>query len=412
MTAISSEPHSPADLLQGVRVLDLTHVLSGPFATYQMALLGADVIKVENPSGGDLARRLGGAPELNHDLMGASFQAQNAGKKSVALNLGTESGRKVFKSLVETADVLVENFRPGVMDRLQLGYEDLRKINPGLIYCSISGFGQDGPLRAKPAYDQIIQGMAGVMSITGTPESAPLRVGYPVADSIGGMTAAFATMAALFARERTGRGTFIDVSMLDSTIVSMGWIVSNYLAGNIPPEPIGNENMTAAPSGTFRAADGPLNIAANKDEQFQTLCRLLHRDDLLADPRFAEREVRKANRAALNAEVNAALATQRVEHWVEALTAAGIPAGPVLDVPTILAHPQIVCRRLIQDVGEPGPGCAPTRVTRTGFRLGTSEPTARSAPPRLGEHTVEVLQAIGFSAGAIAELNRTGVVAC
>ena len=298
------------------------------------------------------------------------------------------------------------------MDRLQLGYEDLRKINPGLIYCSISGFGQDGPLRAKPAYDQIIQGMAGVMSITGTPESAPLRVGYPVADSIGGMTAAFATMAALFARERTGRGTFIDVSMLDSTIVSMGWIVSNYLAGNIHPEPIGNENMTAAPSGTFRAADGPLNIAANKDEQFRTLCRLLHRDDLLADPRFAEREARKANRTALNAEVNAALAAERVEHWVEALTAAGIPAGPVLDVPTILAHPQIVCRRLIQDVGEPGPGCTPTRVTRTGFRLGTSEPTARSSPPRLGEHTAEVLQAIGFSDGAIAELNRTGVVAC
>lgn len=412
MTATSSEPHSPADLLQGVRVLDLTHVLSGPFATYQMALLGADVIKVENPSGGDLARRLGGAPQLNRELMGASFQAQNAGKKSVALNLGTDEGREVFRSLVETADVLVENFRPGVMARLQLGYEDLRKINPRLIYCSISGFGQDGPLKAKPAYDQIIQGMAGVMSITGTPEGAPLRVGYPVADSIGGMTAAFATMAALFGRERTGQGTFIDVSMLDSTIVSMGWIVSNYLAGDVRPEAIGNENMTAAPSGTFRAADGPLNIAANKDEQFRTLCQLLQRDDLLADPRFAEREARKANRSALNEVLNAALATQRVAHWVEALTAAGIPAGPVLDVPTILAHPQIVGRRLIQEVGQPGPDGTRTRVTRTGFRLGTSEPTARSAPPRLGEHTADILRAMGFSDGAIADLNARGAVAC
>lgn len=410
MTEASLPPDAPADLLQGVRVLDLTNVLSGPFSTYQMALLGAEVIKIENPDGGDLARRLGAAPELNRDLMGTSFQAQNAGKKSLALDLKRPEGREVFLTLVATADVLVENFRPGVMDRLKLGWETLRQINPKLIYCAISGFGQAGPLRNSPAYDQIIQGMAGIMSVTGSPETAPLRVGYPVADTIGGLTGAFATMAALFARERTGKGRFIDVSMLDSSIVTMGWIVSNYLSAHVRPTPLGNENMTAAPSGTFVAADGPLNIAANKDEHFVALCGLIGRADLVADPRFCERELRKRHRVALNAEINAALAGASVGHWVEALTEAGIPAGPVLDIPAVLSHPQIAERRLVQEIATPGEPGAAMRVTRAGFRLGEGEPTARTAPPRLGEHTTEILRSIGLAPEAIEGLRAKGVV--
>lgn len=410
MTDASSAAETPADLLQGVRVLDLTNVLSGPFSTYQMALLGAEVIKIENPDGGDLARRLGAAPDLNRDLMGTSFQAQNAGKKSLALDLKTPAGRKVFQTLVATADVLVENFRPGVMDRLKLGWKDLREINPKLIYCAISGFGQAGPLRNSPAYDQIIQGMAGIMSVTGSPETAPLRVGYPVADTIGGLTGAFATMAALFARDRTGKGRFIDVSMLDSSIVTMGWIVSNYLSAHVRPTPLGNENMTAAPSGTFVAADGPLNIAANKDEHFVALCGLLGREDLVADPRFCERELRKRHRAALNVEINAGLAGASVAHWVEALTAAGIPAGPVLDIPAVLSHPQIAERRLIQEIPVPGETGATMRVTRAGYRLAEGEPTARTAPPRLGEHTTEILESLGLTAEAIEALRVEGVI--
>ncbi len=193
-------------LLEGIRVLDLTNVLAGPFGAYQLALLGADVIKVETPLSGDLARQLGADPDLNHQLMGASFLAQNAGKRSVTVNLKSEAGRQVFHRLVRTADVVIENFRPGVMARLELSYDTLRRLRPGLVYCAISGFGQDGPLRDNPAYDQIVQGLSGVMSITGDANTAPLRVGYPVADTIGGLTAAFAITAALVRRARTGEG--------------------------------------------------------------------------------------------------------------------------------------------------------------------------------------------------------------
>ena len=209
-----SAPPLPLD---GVRVVDLTNVLSGPFCTYQLALLGADVIKVEAPGGGDLARQLGADPELNKIGMGASFLAQNAGKRSVALDLKSPRGKDAFRRLVSTADVLVENFRPGVMARLGLGHESLAALRPPLVYCAISGFGQDGPLRDNPAYDQIVQGLSGVMSVTGDAASAPLRVGYPVADTIGGLTAAFAISAALLRAARTGKGEFIDVSIPAST---------------------------------------------------------------------------------------------------------------------------------------------------------------------------------------------------
>lgn len=212
-------------LLAGIRVVDLTNVLAGPFCGYQLALLGADVIKVETPGGGDLARQLGADPALNGQLMGASFMAQNADKRSIVLDLKTDAGKATFRSLVAGADVVLENFRPGVMRRLGLDHERLSEIKPGLVYCAISGFGQTGPLAGAPAYDQIIQGLSGLMSITGSEEAAPLRVGVPVCDTIGGLTAAFAICAALVQRSRTGKGAFLDVSMLDSTLVSMGWVV-------------------------------------------------------------------------------------------------------------------------------------------------------------------------------------------
>ena len=216
------------EVLKGIRVLDLTNVLAGPFCAYQLGLLGAEVIKVEIPETGDLARQLGADEGLNAQLMGASFLAQNGGKKSITLNLKVDSGKEVLRRLVATADVLIENFRPGVMTRLGVGYEDLRSYKPSLVYCAISGFGQEGPLKDAPAYDQIVQGLSGVMSITGDEDCAPMRVGYPVADTVGGMTAAFAISSALVRRASTGEGAFIDVSMLDSMLVTMGWVVSNF----------------------------------------------------------------------------------------------------------------------------------------------------------------------------------------
>ena len=279
--------------LSGVRVLDLTNVLAGPYCCYQLALLGAEVIKVERPGTGDLARQLGADPERNKSLMGVSFLAQNAQKKSVTLDMKHDQGKALLKRLVRTSDVLVENFRPGVMERLGLGYEVLKAENPNLIYCAISGFGQDGPWKDNPAYDQIVQGISGVMSITGDGDSAPLRVGYPLADTVGGMTAAFAISAALNDPER---GAFLDISMTEAVISTMGWVVSNHLIAGQTPGAHGNENTTSAPSGTFACADGPINVAANRDEQWQSMARHLGRDDLLAHPDYATREDRKRNR--------------------------------------------------------------------------------------------------------------------
>ncbi|TDK45748.1 CoA transferase [Antarcticimicrobium luteum] len=391
-------------------MLDLTNVLSGPFCTYQLALLGAEVIKIENPEGGDLARELGAGPELNTAKMGASFLAQNAGKKSMTLNLKSEAGKVLFLQLVDTADAVVENFRPGVMERLGLGQEVLRARRPELVYCAISGFGQEGPLRGNPAYDQIIQGMSGVMSITGDADSAPLRAGYPLCDTLGGMTAAFAIVSALLAARTTGMGRAIDVSMLDSTIVALGWVVSNYLLAGVTPAPIGNENMTAAPSGTFRTGDGPLNIAANRQQQFETLCRVIDRIDLASDPRFAEREARKANRAALNAEIEASLVTQPAEAWERTLNEVGVPAGRVMSIPDILAHPQIAGRRLIQQLDSSVDGIDRLSVVRAGYRLSDCEPAAGWAPPTLGADTDGLLQEIGVTAADRKNFRDSGVI--
>jgi crotonobetainyl-CoA:carnitine CoA-transferase CaiB-like acyl-CoA transferase len=399
-----------AGLLAGTRVLDLTNVLAGPFCCYQLAQLGAEVIKVEVPGSGDLARQLGADPELNRRGMGASFLAQNAGKRSITLNLKSPKGKEAFLRFVATSDVVVENFRPGVMDRLGIGYGALSAAKNDIVYCAISGFGQDGPLRFNPAYDQIVQGLSGVMSVTGDASSAPLRVGYPVADTTGGITAAFAIAAALFRRERSGEGELIDVSMLEASLVAMGWAVSNWLIAGIKPEPMGNENMTASPSGTFRTGDGLLNIAANKQVQFETLCKLLDRADLSIDPRFVGREDRKRRRSELNAEIEQALASRSARDWSVLLNENGVPAGEVLDVPAVLEHPQIAARGLLRTFESVPDVDGPVRVVRSGFRLRSGDPEPASPPPALGADTAELLAELGFSQQEVEALAREGAI--
>jgi crotonobetainyl-CoA:carnitine CoA-transferase CaiB-like acyl-CoA transferase len=395
--------------LRGFRVLDLTNVLAGPFACHQLAHLGAEVIKVEARDGGDLARQLGADPALNQARMGASFLAQNAGKRSIALDLKKPGGNAVLHRLVASADALVENFRPGVMARLGLGYEALLAHNPRLVYCAISGFGQDGPLRDLPAYDQIIQGMAGVMSITGDADSAPLRVGFPVADTIGGLTAAMAVAAALAERDRAG-GRFIDVSMLEAVLATMGWAVSNELIAGQPARPMGNENMTASPSGTFATGDGLLNIAANKQNQFEALARVIGRPDLIADARFSQRQARLDNRAALKAEIEAALAERSAEQWWPLLTAAGVPAGPVFTVGQALAHPQVSGRGLVESFADvPGVG-RDIRVLGTAMTIDGQAPTVITPPPELGQHTLDILREVGFDDAQVAALRAEGTI--
>lgn len=393
--------------LAGIRVLDLTNVLAGPFCCHQLAHLGAEVIKVEAAGRGDLARNLGADPALNAAGMGISFLAQNAGKKSVTVNLKHPAGRDLLKRLVRTADVLVENFRPGVMDRLEVGYEVLRAERPTLVYCAISGFGQDGPWVHRPAYDQIVQGAAGVMSITGDADSAPLRVGYPLADTVGGMTAAMAISAALNARPR---GTFIDVSMLEAVIASMGWVVSNHLIAGLEPQAAGNENLTSAPSGAFRCADGLLNIAANKDEQWVLLARHLGRDDLLENPDYATREHRKANRAALKGELEGVLGTRPARAWEEELNKLGVPAGAVLTVPEILATPQIADRGMLGTYPDvPGVGRDIT-VVHTGIKLDGEALSVADPPPLLGADNARIYGALGLTEAEIDLLSEEGAI--
>ena len=392
--------------LKGIRILDLTNVLAGPFCCHQLAHMGADVIKVETPGTGDLARQLGADPARNADLMGVSFLAQNPGKRSITLNLKSASGKRILKELVAKSDALVENFRPGVMARLNLDYETLARENPRLVYCAISGFGQDGPLAKLPAYDQIVQGMSGVMSITGDADTAPYRVGYPMADTIGGMTAAFAVAAALANRD-DNRGTFIDVSMLEAVIATMGWVVSNHLIAGQAPSPNGNDNFTASPSGTFKTADGVMNIAANKQEQFEVLCEIIGNPGLAQDPRFADRKNRLDNRSALTAELEAAFATAPTHDWVEKLTAQGVPAGPVWSVPEALAHPQLADRGLLQ-THRIGP--EDLQLVGIGAKLDGTAPGVSSPPPELGAHTNEILTELGYDAAQITTLKQEGAI--
>lgn len=405
-TNMSTDDATRAELLAGIRVLDMTNVLAGPFAGYQLALLGADVIKIETPGTGDLARHLGASTELSEQGLGVSFIAQNSGKRSVTINLKTEGGKRVFEKLVETADVLLENFRPGVLERLGFGWERLRSINPRLVYCAVSGFGADGPMRTRPAYDQVVQGLSGIMSVTGTPDVAPLRVGYPVCDSFGGLAAAFAVSSALIRQQRTGQGAYLDTSMLDAALTSMGWVVSDHLIAGREPTPMGNENITSAPSGTFNTADGALNIAANKQEQFEILCRVLERPELIDDSRFVTREDRKLNRNALREELETSLKAKSAIEWDEILLDSGVPAAPVVSVPSALRSDQVVQRGLVNTVDSPANDGSSIRVLGLPTHIDGRAVSPRTPPPLLGEHTDTILTEVGFDSSDIALLRK------
>ena len=394
-------------MLSSIRVLDLTNVLAGPFCCHQLAHMGAEIIKVEAVGRGDLARQLGADKQLNDAQMGISFLAQNAGKKSLTLDLKSDKGKEVFSKLVRTADVVVENFRPGVMARLGLAYDELKQLRPELIYCAISGFGQTGPLSPRPAYDQIIQGLSGVMSITGKPEDDPLRVGFPLADTIGGLTAAMAISAALNKRPR---GQMVDVSMLDSVLTTMGWVVSNYLIGGVIPAQQGNENITSAPSGTFQTSYGLINIAANEERQWLALVAHLNCPHLAKDSRFVTRDSRKIHRYELIAELEPYLKNKSALEWEVELTAIGVPAGVVMTVPEILAHPHIAHRGLLAEFENVQGLEQSISVMRTGFQSNGQPATVDTPPPVIGEHNNEILRELGYDGETIEQLRQKGII--
>lgn len=396
---------------KGIKVLDLSRVIASPFTGMQLAFLGADVIKIEDPGVGDGMRfRHGHNKQLSKKGMSTGFLSQNAGKRSVTLNLRTPEGQEIFRRLAKDADVILENLRTGTMERYGLGYEDLHRLNPRLVYCSLTAYGHTGPKKRHPAYDPVVQAASGMMTINGTPETGPLKVGPSVIDYGTGLAAAFAIASALFHRERSGEGQHIDVSMLDTAFVLMGQVITDVLTAGAVPRQQGNVNMFHPTNASFDTKDGQLYIAAMEDHQVRNLCRALGRDDIPSDPRFATGELRSKNGAILRGEFEKTFMARTATEWENILNEASVPAMRVRSIPEALADPQLNSRGLFR-VLDKVPGVE-ERVTvpLVPFRLSTGDANADLPPPMMGAHTDEVLRSAGYGAQQIAGLRARGVI--
>jgi len=387
--------------LAGVRVLDLTRYLAGPFCTMLLADYGADVVKVESREGREF--RL---PDAGRDSY--FFLSANRGKRSLTLDLRAPGGRDLLLRILPRFDVLVENFRPRVMEQLGLAPEMLTEHFPRLVYCGISGFGPDGPYRDRPGFDQIAQGMSGFMSLTGTSESGPTRAGIAIGDLLGGIFGAHGVQLALLARARTGRGQIVNTSLLEAMIGVLSWGAGMYFESGTAPGPAGQHHPLASPYGRFQARDGHLNIAAAKPEMWKRLARALGRVDWLSDERFADPLARVRYRAALTAEMEAALGKADVADWVERLNAIGIPTGPVLNVEQVFSDPHVLAREMLVELSHPELGTFKT--TGLPIKLAATPGRIERRPPLLGEHTEEVLLDCGLTRDAIAELRANAVI--
>lgn len=391
--------------LEGVRVVDLSRALAGPYCTMLLGDLGAEVVKVEEPGVGDDSRHWGPPFQGGES---AYFLSCNRNKRGIALNLKTEAGRKALLQLIERADVLVENFRPGLMDQLGFGYEAVAARNPRLIYCSISALGREGPEAHVPGYDIILQGMSGVSSVTGDPAGPPMRSGLPVSDILAGMTAMQAILAALYVRERTGRGQRVETTMLGATVAALGNYATSYLLSGKVPGQVGNSHPQVAPYDLVRARDGYVYIAGGNDGIWRRLAGALDLAPLLDDPRFATNAERVANRAPLLAAIEERTRRMPVETLLERLTAAKVPAGPVRDMRQVFESPQARHMGLAQEMQHPAAGAI--RVVDTPLKLSETPAMLRRHPPSLGEHTDEVLRELGYDDEAIARLRAEGAV--
>jgi formyl-CoA transferase len=396
--------------LSGTKVIDLTQVLAGPYAAYQLALMGAEVLKIETPGAGDWSRGIGPLPELNAEGMGLAYLTQNANKKSVALNLKTDEGLAIIKRLIESADVFIENFRPGTIARLGLSFEVVRQINPRIVYCSISAYGQDGAFSHRPAYDHVIQGMCGIMKTTGSAETGPQKVGAPYVDYATGLNAAFAIVAALHETRRSGEAVHLDVAMLDTSMLLMASLVTSHLTGGWTPQPTGNEAWSQSPSsGAFETRDGLLMIAANNEKQFQALCAGIARPDILVDPRWSTPPARRENAAALRAELVTIFRSGTAADWEAALDAAGVPAARVRSLDETLAEDHSRTRAITRTLPwdrEPRELHLPT----LGFKVNGQALAATVLPPELGGDTHAVLRDLGYSDSEISRLTEKAVI--
>jgi len=392
---------------EGIKILDFTQVLAGPYASYQLALLGAEIIKVERREGEDM-RRTPLSREWAERGLAPGWQAINGNKKSLTLDLARPEAIAIVKKLAVEADVVMENFRPGVMDKLGIGYAVLSEINPKLIYCAISGFGQTGPERASPGYDGKIQALSGIMAITGHEETGPTRAGFAVCDVLTGSTAAFGVSSALFQRSRTGKGQLVDVSMLEATLAFLAGQVADYSVAGHRQKLSGNQAVSRKPTANlFKAGEGYLLLAVNNEKQYIALMTALGRDGTFGDPRFADWFSRQENEPALRAIIEGALAARSARDWEKILEAAGAPCASIWAIEEVIDHPQIAARGALQEIDTP---YGRLRFAGSGFRLAHGGGRLDTMAPALGAHTDEVLGALGFDASAIADLRAREVI--
>lgn len=400
--------------MHGIKVIDLTRIVSGPYCTYQLALMGADCIKIEQPDGGDPVRRsaAGSNAYYRERNMATNFLPQNSNKKSITLDLRKPEGREVFLRLVKDADVVVENFRAGVMKKLGVDYESLKAINPRLIFCSITAYGQNAPKGHHTAYDGVIQAASGMMTVIGTPETGPMKVGPPITDYATGMTAAFCIASALLQRDRDGCGQYIDVSMLDTALSLMSWHVTDHLTTGNHPQQRGNLPTSQNPSaGTYDTLGGrKLTLGSNEEHQYRRLLKVLGLGHYLTDPRFEQLEERRKNNKMLSEEIQKVLLTRTAEEWELIINEAGVPATVLRTIPEILAHEQIASRGIMHTFpGMPGVE-GPVTIMVAPYKLGHDGPQIKSPPPLIGEHTKQVLSALGYSDDDMARMQKSGAI--
>ena len=392
--------------LQDIQVLDLTRALAGPFCTLMLGDYGADVIKIEIPETGDDTRHWG-PPFIGDES--AYFLSINRNKRSLTLNFKEQEAIKIFLQLVEKADVVVENFTPGVMKRFGLDYEAVKAINPSIIYCSISGFGQDGPYQNRPAYDQIMQGVSGLMSITGEPDGEPQKVGIAVSDIGAGMWAAFAVMTALHHRSNSGDGQHIDISMLDAQVAWMTYQAAYFFANEEPPKRLGAAHPTLVPYQAFMSQDGKyVNVAVGSERLWERFCEGVNRMDLKDDPNFAQNGDRVRNRSTLVPLLQEYFLTQPADYWVGSLQAVNVPAGPINDLADVFSDPQILHREMLVEI--PHPTLKSIKQTGLPLKFSVTPGSFDKHPPLLGEHNEEILNSLGYSAQDIAGLTNNSVI--
>lgn len=392
--------------LKGVRVLDLSRVLAGPYCSMMLGDLGADVIKVEKPGEGDETRAWG-PPNAGGES--AYYLCVNRNKRSITVDMKKPEGQEIIRKLAEKSDVLIENYKVGTLQRIGLGYEDLKKTNPRLIYCSITGFGQNGPYKDRPGYDFIIQGMGGIMSITGEPEGPPMKVGVAIVDITAGLFACSAILAALYHRERTGKGQYIDIALLDSVVAWLANVGSNYLISGELPKRYGNAHPNIVPYEPFKTKDGTyIAVGVGNDRQWQVFCKIIGLEDLAKDPRFATNPQRVVNRKELIPIIAKKMLEKTSEEWLEELEKNKIPCGPINTLDRVFSDPQVRARQMVVEI--PHPTAGSVKLVASPMKFSDTPCTVDRHPPLLGEHTEEVLSELGYSGEEIARLREKGVI--